>query len=117
MNRGCAPALVLTLRRRRHRDKPLLLRALLSAAFGVPDYSERRKADTDSLLRVLSTCGVSTSVDAFNRGFDRLVLGTRRKLAFDNLALRQQIIVLQRSVKRPRLREERLGPEGPRATR
>ena len=42
---------------------------------------------------------------AFNRGFDRLVLGTRRKLAFDNLALRQQIIVLQRSVKRPRLRK------------
>ena len=33
------------------------------------------------------------------------VLGTHRKLAFENLALRQQIAVLQRSVKRPRLKK------------
>ena len=32
------------------------------------------------------------------------VLGTHRKLALENLALRQQIAVLQRSVKRPRLK-------------
>ena len=31
------------------------------------------------------------------------VLGTHRKLALENLALRQQIVVLQHSVKRPRL--------------
>ncbi len=33
------------------------------------------------------------------------VLGTHRKLALENLALRQQIAVLQRSVKRPRLKK------------
>ena len=33
------------------------------------------------------------------------VLGTHRKLALENLALRQQIVVLQRSVKRPRLKK------------
>ena len=33
------------------------------------------------------------------------VLGDRAALATENLALRQQIIVLQRSVKRPRLRK------------
>ena len=31
-------------------------------------------------------------------------LGTHRKLALENLALRQQIVVLRRSVKRPRLK-------------
>ena len=31
------------------------------------------------------------------------VLGTHRKLALENLALRQQIVVLRRSVKRPDL--------------
>ena len=30
-------------------------------------------------------------------------LGTQSKLALENLALRQQIVVLRRSVKRPRL--------------
>jgi putative transposase len=33
------------------------------------------------------------------------VLGSHRKLAIENLALRQQIVVLQRSVKRPRLKK------------
>ena len=32
-------------------------------------------------------------------------LATHRKLALENLALRQQIVVLQRSVKRPRLKK------------
>ena len=33
------------------------------------------------------------------------ILASHRKLALENLALRQQIVVLQRSVKRPRLKK------------